>query len=175
MNIKLIALTLMGLTSVSSFAEYQIKMNIPDLKASSFVVPGGGEPTDPIDPEVPEDVCPTNLVAPTFAAGFPRVRQNMQLFYEVEITSAGGYNTVAEASSTRFFKMVSTTVSGIPFGNGGLYAGTVQTWGVNPGETINVIMTPSVIDLQSGTICYTGTPVQLVNKTYAQLLSEVAP
>lgn len=170
MNIKLLPIALI-LFSSGAFAEYQIKMNLPDVNSKSFTVPGEETPTEPTDPEVPADVCPTSFAPISYASGFPQVRQNGALYYDVQITSAGGYASISDFSSgQRFYKMVSTTISGVPFGNGGLYAGTTQTWSVSPGQYLNVVLTPIAIDMNDGSTCASGTPITLVNKTYAQLL-----
>lgn len=176
MNNKLFLFALFGLIPVTSIAEYRMNINFFDPSSISFGTntsePGEGTPEEPTDPV---DACPTSFPTPTLAAGFPTIiKSGASVNYSVQITSAGGYASMAEVGSgQRFVKIVTTHVSGVGYGDGGLYVGTTQTWGVNAGETLNVVLTPVAYDMQEGTQCpITGTPFTLVNKTHAQLYSE---
>lgn len=174
MNFKFAFLILPLVFPATSFAEYRMNVKFSDPSSISFGTvsnPGEETPEEPVDPV---DACPTNFATPVYQAGYPKVRNNSLLYFDVMITSAGGYASMADFSSgQRYLKMVKTTVTGVSFGNGALYAGTEQTWSVNPGQVLNVILTPVAFDMQEGVECpITGTPVQLVNKSYAQLYSE---
>lgn len=176
MNTKLILLSFVGFLPLIAMAEYRMNINFSDPSSISFGTknsePGEGTPEEPTDPV---DACPTSFPAPTLAAGFPTItKSGASVNYSVQITSAGGYASMADVGSEqRFVKIVTTHVSGVGYGDGGLYVGTTQTWGVNTGETLNVVLTPVAYDMQEGTQCpITGAPVTLVNKTHAQLYSE---
>lgn len=172
MNSKLFLFVFAGLISVASLAEYRMNVKFSDPSSISFgsifSEPGDGTPAEPTDPV---DACPTSFPAPTLAAGFPSITKGgSTVNYSIEITSAGGYASMAEVSSgQRFVKIITTHVTGVSYGDGGLYVGTNQAWAVNAGQTLNVTMTPVAYDMQEGTICSTGGTFQLVNKSYAQL------
>jgi hypothetical protein len=102
------------------------------------------------------------------------MKSGADVSYSIQVTSSGGYSTYAEVTGgERFVKMLTTSVSGVDYGNGALYAGTTQGWLVKTGQTINVVVTPIAYDMQEGTPCpITGTPFTLINKTHAQLYSE---
>ena len=175
MHNKLFLFALLGLIPVTSMAEYRMNVNFSDPSSISFGTknsePGEGTPEEPTDPV---DACPTSFPAPTLAAGFPKIiNGGSSVNYDVQITSAGGYASMAEVTSgQRFVKIVTTHVTGVGYGDGGLYVGTNQSWAVTTGQTLNVTMTPVAYDMQQGTVCATGGTFQLVNKTYAQLQSE---
>lgn len=172
---QLFLFALIGVLPISSFAEYRMSVHFSDPSSISFgTVSNPGEET-PVEPVDPVDACPTNLPMPTFASGFPSIQKNgANVTYSVQITGAGGYATYAEVvSGQRFVKMLTTYVTGVDYGaNGGLYAGTNQAWIVKTGQTINVVVTPLVYDMEEGTVCASGTPFTLVNKSHAQLYSE---
>jgi hypothetical protein len=173
---QLFLFALIGVLPISSFADYRMNVKFSDPSSISFGAvsnPGEGTPEEP--PTDPEDSCPTNFPQPTMASGFPSiVKSGANVSYSVQVTSAGGYSTYAEITGgERFVKMLTTSVSGVDYGNGALYAGTTQGWLVKTGQTINVVVTPIAYDMQEGTPCpITGTPFTLINKTHAQLYSE---
>lgn len=175
MNTKLILLSFIGFLPLTAMAEYRMNINFSDPSSISFGTktsePDEGTPEEPTDPV---DACPTSFPAPTLAAGFPTITTSgASVNYSVQITSAGGYASIAEVGSgQRFVKIITTHVTGIGFGDGGLYVGTTQSWPVTAGQTLNVTMTPVAYDMQEGTVCATGGTFQLVNKTYAQLQAE---
>lgn len=101
------------------------------------------------------------------------LKSGANVSYSVQITSAGGYATMAEVTSgQRYVKILTTSVSGVDYGNGAIYVGDIQGWLVKTGQTINVVVTPVAYDMQEGTVCASGTPFTLINKTHAQLYSE---
>jgi hypothetical protein len=180
MNSKIFLFVLVGILPMSSFAEYRMNVKFSDPSSISFgTVSNPGEET-PEEPTEPTDTCPTNMPMPTFASGYPSIQKSVNsVSYSVQITAAGGYSTYAEVAAgqatgtPRFVKMLMTQISGNSYpANGGLYAGTLQAWVINSGQSLNVTMIPIVFDNSDGSVCATGTPFQLVSKTYAQLYSE---
>lgn len=184
MNNKLFLFALFGLIPVTSMADYRMHINFSDPSSISFgsntSEPGEGTPEEPTDPV---DTCPTNFPAPTFLTGFPYVqRSGLDVIYNVQITAAGGYasyeelSTYNEANSggKRYFKMLTTRADDGILSNldGGLYVGTTQSWMVKNGNYLKVTVTPIAFDMKEGTVCATGTPFILVNKTHTQLYSE---
>jgi hypothetical protein len=174
MNSKLFLLLLICLLPISSFAEYRMNVKFSDPSSISFGTPsnpGEGAPEEPTDPV---DACPTSFPAPTFVNGYPSVlKSGANVSYSVQITSAGGYATMAEVTSgQRYVKILTTSVSGVDYGNGAIYVGDIQGWLVKTGQTINVVVTPVAYDMQEGTVCASGTPFTLVNKSHTQLYSE---
>lgn len=150
------------LASSLTMAEYQVHFPLNGLTADSFQTP--------IDPA---DVCPTSFPAISYTAGYPRVRHNGGLYYDVQVSTTSGYGSISDFSTgQRFVQILQTTVTGVPYSNGALYAGTEQSWTVSPGQYLNVVLLPTTFDTQNGGVCSTGTPVVLVNKTYAQLNAE---
>lgn len=174
MNSKIFLFAIVGLLPMSSFAEYRMSVKFSDPSSISFgTVSNPGEET-PEEPTDPVDSCPTSFPSPTFVSGYPSVlKSGANVSYSVKITAAGGYASMAEVTSgQRYVKILTTSVSGVDYGNGGIYVGDIQSWLVKTGQTINVVVTPVAYDMQEGTVCASGTPFTLVNKSLSQLYSE---
>lgn len=166
-----IAITLLTLLPFSVFADYRIIIPAQDKESIQFV---NTEEVGALPIVEDPDTCSSNLPAPVMAPGYPKViKGSNSLQYLILYTSVGNYSNQANMSSQKYPKLLLTHTTGTQHGTDSAAWGDVPTgWQVNPGETIHVVVTPASYDMEGGSVCASGTPIDLVNKTYDELLNQ---
>lgn len=170
---KLFAAFLLTVLPIYAIAEYRIVLQPQDKESIKFVT------TNEVDiPEIPvvddPNTCSSNFPAPIMAPGYPKVVvSGNTIQYHILYTSVGNYSNQATMMAQKYPKVLLTHTTGTQHGaDSAAWGDTLTAWQVNPGETIHVVVTPSSYDIANNTICASGTPIDLVNKTYDELRNQ---
>lgn len=176
MNKKIISISfLLILSSFVSHASYRMNISSQDPESIQFLTPSELEIPEIIPPVIDDpNTCSSNLPTPIMAPGYPKViKGGNYVQYLILYTSVGNYTNQANMLSQKYPKVILTHTTGTQHGvDSAAWGDTVTGWQVNPGETIHVVVTPSSYDVAGNSICASGSPVELVNKTYDQLRNE---
>lgn len=170
-----ISITLLILSPLVSHASYRMNISPQDPESIQFLTPSEVEIPESIPPVIDDpNTCSNNFPTPVMAPGYPKViKGSNSLQYLILYTSVGNYSNQANMSSQKYPKLLLTHTTGTQHGTDSAAWGDVLTgWQVNPGETIHVVVTPASYDMEGGSVCASGTPIDLVNKTYDELLNQ---
>jgi hypothetical protein len=171
MKLTRIAITLLTLLPLSAFADYRMIIPAQDKESIKFV---NTEEVAALPIVDDPDTCSSNLPAPVMAPGYPKViKAPNYIQYIILYTSVGNYANQTNITAQKYTKVLLTHTTGTQHGvDNAAWGDTLTGWQVNPGETIRVVVTPSSYDTAGNSICATGSPIELVNKTYEQLRNE---
>lgn len=167
---KLFAAALLTVLPIYAMAEYRVFLQPQDKESIKFVN------TNEVEIPIVDDpnTCSSNFPAPIMAPGYPKViLAPNYVQYLILYTSVGNYSNQSTMMSQKYPKVLLTHTTGTQHGtDNAAWGDTLTGWLVKPGETIHVVVTPSSYDMANNTICASGTPIDLVNKTYEQLRNQ---